>query len=686
MRRIPRTNGFQPIARLTAGEAHAQRATSLIKGMASSRARAWRRRPGVGIGSSRPPQSVGDRRPGRCYLTPPMPRLVVPCARGTEPYVHRGEPALGVSAAIAGRGEASGECDYATAALRVCMFSRVGNRVLCPIASFGAPDPDALYAGLHALPIEDHLAPGRSFAIDVTLGLGVGELLRHALSPSAARTPSSTGCATSAASRTSIAIVPTSACTCISPTGRSKTCAVDLAGESLHRRGYRSDGRQAPLRDARCRAALRDEVAAEPRPARLLCDPMCSSGTIVLEAHAHARRSRARPLAPALGLLGLERARKLRAGSPSPRRHASAHARASAPWMPARASTATAKTPRPSRPRSATPRSVSADARASPVASLEQLEPPPGTGLLLTNPPYGERLGDEASLPPLYRALGDILRRRFGGWTAGVLTALGPLPGAIGLRPTRRGMLPSGMGPSSVACSICQSRQNPSSPGKDPRGASQLEGPLARVFEPRHEEPEAPVEVGAARALRVSHLRRRSARVRGRRRSVRARPSSRAHRCSRAGPMCRSTRRRRDRAHQSREAPQPTCSRLPEVLSIPPEHVVFRKRRRQRPGDQYEAEAEGERLIVEEAGHRFYVRLGDYVDTGLFLDQRTLRQRIAEASPNKNILNLFSYRERHGLRGQGRRARRPASTSPRPTSRGPKTTSRSTMSIMSDIA
>ena len=72
------------------------------------------------------------------------------------------------------------------------------------------------------------------------------------------------------------------------------------------------------------------------------------------------------------------------------------------------------------------------------VANLEQLEPPPGVGLLLTNPPYGERLGDEASLPPLYRAFGDILRRRFGGWTAGVLTALGPLPGALGLRPTRR--------------------------------------------------------------------------------------------------------------------------------------------------------------------------------------------------------------------------------------------------------
>jgi 23S rRNA (guanine2445-N2)-methyltransferase / 23S rRNA (guanine2069-N7)-methyltransferase len=84
-------------------------------------------------------------------------------------------------------------------------------------------------------------------------------------------------------------------------------------------------------------------------------------------------------------------------------------------------------------------------------------------------------------------------------------------------------------------------------------------------------------------------------------------------------------------------------ARLPEVLSIPPERVVFRKRRRQRPGDQYEAEAEGERLVVEEGGHRFYVRLGDYVDTGLFLDQRSLRQQIADASPNKNVLNLFSY-------------------------------------------
>jgi 23S rRNA (guanine2445-N2)-methyltransferase / 23S rRNA (guanine2069-N7)-methyltransferase len=84
-------------------------------------------------------------------------------------------------------------------------------------------------------------------------------------------------------------------------------------------------------------------------------------------------------------------------------------------------------------------------------------------------------------------------------------------------------------------------------------------------------------------------------------------------------------------------------ARLPEALALEADRVVLRKRKRQRLGDQYEADADGHALIVEEAGHRFLVRLGDYVDTGLFLDQRTLRQKIGAASAGKNLLNLFSY-------------------------------------------
>ena len=59
-------------------------------------------------------------------------------------------------------------------------------------------------------------------------------------------------------------------------------------------------------------------------------------------------------------------------------------------------------------------------------------------GLLVTNPPYGHRLGEPAELGPLYEALGDLLRRRFPGWTGYVLTGAPALAKRIGLRPSRR--------------------------------------------------------------------------------------------------------------------------------------------------------------------------------------------------------------------------------------------------------
>jgi len=65
-------------------------------------------------------------------------------------------------------------------------------------------------------------------------------------------------------------------------------------------------------------------------------------------------------------------------------------------------------------------------------------------GVLVTNPPYGERLGAAADLSELYAALGDILRRRFLGWTGYGLTGNRELAGRIGLRAARRHILYNG--------------------------------------------------------------------------------------------------------------------------------------------------------------------------------------------------------------------------------------------------
>ena len=70
--------------------------------------------------------------------------------------------------------------------------------------------------------------------------------------------------------------------------------------------------------------------------------------------------------------------------------------------------------------------------------------PPEAGGVLIMNPPYGERLADSESLARLYPRLGDVLKKRYAGWTAHILSADMRLPKLIGLKPSRRTPLYNG--------------------------------------------------------------------------------------------------------------------------------------------------------------------------------------------------------------------------------------------------
>ncbi len=82
------------------------------------------------------------------------------------------------------------------------------------------------------------------------------------------------------------------------------------------------------------------------------------------------------------------------------------------------------------------------------------------------------------------------------------------------------------------------------------------------------------------------------------------------------------------------------CSRL----GLSRSDVFVKERKRQKGADQYErVGAGGDRFEISEGNCKFWVNLGDYLDTGLFLDHRVTRQRVAEVSRGKRMLNLFAY-------------------------------------------
>lgn len=221
------------------------------------------------------------------------------------------------------------------------------------------------------------------------------------------------------------------------------TISLDSSGRLLHLRGYRQALAKAPVRETIAAAVL---LAADWRGDTPLVDPLCGSGTIPIEAALIARR-----IAP--GLARRDLAARPFAFQRWPGYHAP-------DWTAivesARAEVTDARVPIVGADRDA---GAIAAARANAEragvegdvtferGTLRQLEPPPGRGSLVTNPPYGVRVGDRQGLRPLYADIGRVAATRLAGWDVTLLVADDALARATGLplRPllaTRNGGIP----------------------------------------------------------------------------------------------------------------------------------------------------------------------------------------------------------------------------------------------------
>lgn len=200
------------------------------------------------------------------------------------------------------------------------------------------------------------------------------------------------------------------------------TLSLDTSGEPLHFRGYRLATAKAPLRPTLAAALL---LAAGWRGDEALVDPMCGSGTLVLEA---ALLAAGHPPGAARTFAAE------RWPAPPPAAPAPPLPRASAPLIlgsdrdpgAIRAATANAA------------RAGVTDRITLRVADLAELTPPAPTGLVLTNPPYGVRVGEgRQGARRVYQALGRVLRERFAGpgrtWRLALLAPDPGLAAATGL-------------------------------------------------------------------------------------------------------------------------------------------------------------------------------------------------------------------------------------------------------------
>lgn len=159
------------------------------------------------------------------------------CPRNLEALLADELRGLGVGTAVEGRGGASFRGDLA-AAYRACLWSRVASRILLPIAEFPAPTPEALYAGIQRIPWQEHFDVGRTFAIDLTAAQAAITHSHYAALK--AKDAIADQFRATVGERPSVRTERPDILINVYLRRDHAVVSLDLAGESLHRRGYRT--------------------------------------------------------------------------------------------------------------------------------------------------------------------------------------------------------------------------------------------------------------------------------------------------------------------------------------------------------------------------------------------------------------------------------------------------------------
>jgi len=367
------------------------------------------------------------RRPKR----PATHRFFATAAKGLEPLVADELRALGAENVKESRGGASFEGTPATA-YRACLWLRTANRVLLPLAKFPAPDADKLYAAVNRMPWENDLSPDGTLAVDFS-GTSAGithtqfgaQKVKDAIVD---RFRARTG------RRPSVDRARPDLQVNAHLHRELATLSLDLSGDSLHMRGYREAALAAPLKETLAAALLLKcgwpKIAAE---GGTFVDPLCGSGTLVIEAALIATDTAPGLLRDYWGFTGwLRHDRRLWEETLAEARERQHQGRGRAPAIlgfdkEAKAILAAQQNAR---------RTGIAPVLRLEHKALEQNALSAGLkpGLVVTNPPYGERLGDAATLGLLYASLGRWLRENCLHWHAGVITDSAELGKQIGLR------------------------------------------------------------------------------------------------------------------------------------------------------------------------------------------------------------------------------------------------------------
>lgn len=582
--------------------------------------------------------------------------LVATAAFGVEKVVQRELSKLGYEGKITQPGRILFPGD----ALAICkanLWLRSAERILVRLGTLSAPDFGQLFDGVRALEWEAWIPPegefpvrGRSHKSQLTSVPAIQSIAKKAV-VERLRAGHHREELPETGNRYAIEVVLLD---------DEATLYLDTTGVGLHKRGYRTLVAEAQLRETLAAAIVQLSVW---RPGRPLIDPFCGTGTIPIEAALIGRN-----IAP--GLKRQFAAEKWPALEPRLWQQAREEARDLIEPPLSERIVATDIDPNALQlaRHHAASAGVEGDIHFQERAFADLLSKRQ-YGCVITNPPYGERMGLDAEITALYRTIPLVLRR-LPTWSHYLLTSRSDFEQLIGQQADRRRKLYNGR----IECTLYQflgpkpssPQRKQGEPGKEapspvpplPEGEGDRSGPPPQtgtgkkskpVFGGLRPEAKRQAEEFANRLTKLArHLRRW--------------PTKRGITCYRIYdrdipevPLVVDRYEdalhiaEYDRPHERTPAEhtdwlEHMVRAAAKALGVDRQRVFVKRRERQRGAAQYQRVSnESAALIAHEGGLKFKVNLSDYLDTGLFLDHRQTRAMVRSEAAGKRFLNLFGY-------------------------------------------
>jgi len=587
--------------------------------------------------------------------------------------------ALGVKNIKATMAGVAFQGDLATA-YRACLWSRTANRILLVLSSFEVKSQDDLYKGVQKINWLEHINPDDSFAVSFSAknsaainnthfgALKVKDAIVDQMRAKFQKRPNID------TEQPNIRIN-------VYLNGENAQLSLDLSGESLHRRGYRDVSIKAPMKENLAAAMLlRSGWPQIAKQQGSLIDPMCGSGTLLLEGAMIAADYAPGLLRDYFGFTGWKKHdaecwKALRAEAEQRKKIGLEKLPVIVGFDQNRHTVNTALAHIAN---AGLQNKIHVERR-----DIQDAEPAESwkPGLLICNPPYGERLGDEQETAELYKKFGETLKAHFIGWKAAMIISNPELGFRLGIRSQKPITLFNG----ALECKLLRMdiEENnffiPKAKTQEERIAQVTE--ISKAQEQRIAKATATTpqpETTGAESVGAEMLAYKDV-GEGRELGAEMFANRLKKNLKKLSSWAKQNRITCYRAYdadlpeyavavdiyqaeqtwvvvQEYEPPKSIdqhkadqrlaglLAEIPRVLGISRDQVFLKIRRKQKSTDQYEKHGDQGRFhIIEEGGCKLLVNFEDYLDTGLFLDHRPIRMLIQKQAKEKTFLNLFAY-------------------------------------------